>query len=773
MNLPIAILEKLPQALLKKYHNRIMIQRPTQIKRHAPIQRYAMMAVFCFYRLQQLRDEMGDVLLQLIHNMETSAENYIKKIVIGDITKVNGKYDVLQKLASLSLNHPKATIEKVIYPEVATDKLEAIVKELSCQGPWFENQVQTKIHSLYSHANRPTLLNLLEALKFKTNLSVSKPLLSAIDFVIKQRACKELYYPDDIKLPIEEVIPDNWLNLVVTTESNEHDNSKPSGQKIHRLYYEIAVLEAVYKQLPCRMIWIEGAHRYQDPDNDLPQDFEENREYYYGLLGLPLDPLEFIKPKKKELAESLQRLNDNILDNKKVKITTKKGGRIKVSPYQSQDTPPTIQRLYQAIQKKWKTINLIDILKESELQIAFTGLFDTLASRQNLSKDDLQRRLLLCLYAIGTNAGMKRINAANEDISYEDLRYTKRKFIDVSNVRAAIMKVVNKVFAIRDPPIWGEATTTVACDSKKISVWDQNLMVEWHSRYKGRGVMVYWHVDKNSLCVYSQLKTCSSSEVASVIKGILQHGTTMNIKEATMDTHGQSLVGFGVSEFLKFDLLPRLKNINRQKLFFPFAGDRKVYPNLTKIMKSPIDWKLMSENYDETVKHMVSLKLGMVESDMFIKRFSHNNFLHPVYKTLVEFGKVSKTNFICRYLIDEDLRIEIHESQNIVERLNSIMSFIFYGKVGELNSNDKNDQELAIVCLHLLQACMGYINTLVIQEVLSEPEWKDELTDDDKRALNVLFHSHINPYGLFPLDLSERLGVPEGVEINNDDANEE
>lgn len=26
-------------------------------------------------------------------------------------------------------------------------------------------------------------------------------------------------------------------------------------------------------------------------------------------------------------------------------------------------------------------------------------------------------------------------------------------------------------------------------DSKKISVWDQNLMVEWHARYKGHGVL--------------------------------------------------------------------------------------------------------------------------------------------------------------------------------------------------------------------------------------------------------------------------------------------
>ncbi len=244
-----------------------------------------------------------------------------------------------------------------------------------------------------------------------------------------------------------------------------------------------------------------------------------------------------------------------------------------------------------------------------------------------------------------------------------------------------------------------------------------------------------------------------------MIKGLLQHGTNMKMKNATMDTHGQSLIGFGASEFLNFDLLPRLKNIDSQKLYYPFAKDKKRYGNLEKILKSPIDWELMAENYDEAVKHMVALKLGMIEPDMFVKRFSHDNYQHPVYKTLVEFGKVTKSIFLCLYLSDEDLRVEIHESQNIVERLNSIMSFIFYGKVGEINSNDKEEQELSIVCLHLLQACMGYVNTLLIQEILAQPFWRNVLTPEDKRALNVLFHSHINPYGLFPLDLSTQLGI--------------
>jgi len=56
--------------------------------------------------------------------------------------------------------------------------------------------------------------------------------------------------------------------------------------------------------------------------------------------------------------------------------------------------------------------------------------------------------------------------------------------------------------------------------------------------------MVYWHVEERSVCIYSQLKACSSSEVAAMIEGVLRHETEMAIDKTYVDTHGQSEVGF-------------------------------------------------------------------------------------------------------------------------------------------------------------------------------------------------------------------------------------
>ena len=172
-----------------------------------------------------------------------------------------------------------------------------------------------------------------------------------------------------------------------------------------------------------------------------------------------------------------------------------------------------------------------------------------------------------------------------------------------------------------------------------------------------------------------------------MIKGVIDHDTKINMNEVFVDTHGQSVVGFAVSNLLGFDLLPRLKAINKQKLCGVTSNDKDKYKNISLIMKGSISWKLIEDNYDEVVKHMAALRLGIVEPSVLVKRFSRDNYNHPIYKTLIEIGKAQKSIFLCKYLESEELRIEINEGLNVVERLNHVMDFIFYGKLGEMRTN--------------------------------------------------------------------------------------
>jgi hypothetical protein len=140
------------------------------------------------------------------------------------------------------------------------------------------------------------------------------------------------------------------------------------------------------------------------------------------------------------------------------------------------------------------------------------------------------------LYGLGTNAGLKRMASSDAGVSYPELLYVRRRFLQKDALREAIRRVVNATLAARLPEIWGEMTTACASDATHYGVWDQNLMTEYHARYRKAGVTIYWHTDKRAACISSQLKRCSSSEVAAMIQGVLRHCTEMTIERQYTDT---------------------------------------------------------------------------------------------------------------------------------------------------------------------------------------------------------------------------------------------
>jgi TnpA family transposase len=496
-------------------------------------------------------------------------------------------------------------------------------------------------------------------------------------------------------------------------------------------------------------LWVAGADKYRNPDDDLPKDFEVKREQYYEALGQPREAEDFVKTLQQQMMNALDSF-DRALPrlSPRVEITQKKGSSwIKVSPLEAQDEPQNLGKLKAEIGRRWAMTSLLDILKEADLRIGFTQHFKSAASRESLEREIVQKRLLLCLYGMGTNTGLKRISMGDHGQNYQELLYTRRRFIRTEHLRQAIIDVANAIFRVRQPHIWGEGTTTCASDSTQFGAWDQNLMTEWHLRYGGKGVMIYWHVEKHATCIYSQLKTCSSSEVAAMIKGVLRHCTEMTIEKQFVDTHGQNEVAFGFCHLLGFQLMPRLKNIYAQRLARPTTGEPDAYRNLQPILSRPINWELIKEQYDQMIKYATALRLGTAETEAILRRFTRTGLHHPTYSAFAELGRAVKTIFLCQYLQSEALRREIQEGLNVIENWNGANSFIFYGKSGDFATNRLDEQELAALSLHLLQICLVYVNTLLIQRVLAEPKQFQQMKKEDLRALTPLIYSHVTPMG--------------------------
>lgn len=239
-----------------------------------------MLAAFCWVRQREITDDLVDLLIRVLNDIRIRATYKEEKRLLVDFIRVNGKQQLLFRLAEKMLDNPDGIISEVLYPIVGEARLHALVEEAKQTGV-YQQSVQTQITASYSHHYRQMLPPLLEVLRFRSNNEQYQPLIESLKIVEKYMTRPSAYYPKKVNVPLAGVIPKQWHDWV-------YQEDKRGGLHIRRARYEVCVLQALGEKLRCKEWWVEGADRYRNPAEDVPADFSEKRQTYYEALGLPL-----------------------------------------------------------------------------------------------------------------------------------------------------------------------------------------------------------------------------------------------------------------------------------------------------------------------------------------------------------------------------------------------------------------------------------------------------------------------------------------------------
>jgi len=111
-----------------------------------------------------------------------------------------------------------------------------------------------------------------------------------------------------------------------------------------------------------------------------------------------------------------------------------------------------------------------------------------------------------------------------------------------------------------------------------------------------------------------------------MVEGAIRHGTSMKVEGNYVDSYGQSEIGFGITRLLGFDLLPRIKQINKVRLYRPQAGEGDAYPRLSPALTRPINWEIVETNYDQMIKYATAIRQGTASTEAILRRFTPGGF---------------------------------------------------------------------------------------------------------------------------------------------------
>lgn len=209
-----------------------------------------------------MTDAMVELLVETVHKIGTRS----KRKVVGDIAKDGS---TKRNDCSLILPPYRLTIPTVVFAmssfRLSVKKSWRRSSRKAMPGARSRRRIYAVMRNSWANHYRRMLPSLLSVLEFRSNNAVWRPVLSALDWIRAKQddGCRFVPQQD---VPTEGLIPAKWGSSVID-----------GNGRVNRISYELCVLTQLRECIRSKEIWVVGANRYRNPDDDLPKDFAVRR----------------------------------------------------------------------------------------------------------------------------------------------------------------------------------------------------------------------------------------------------------------------------------------------------------------------------------------------------------------------------------------------------------------------------------------------------------------------------------------------------------------
>ncbi|MGO9235709.1 MAG: Tn3 family transposase [Methylocella sp.] len=563
----------------------------------------------------------------------------------------------------------------------------------------------------------------LDAFMFKAN-SERDPLLLAIQLLRNLNKKERGEIPDDAPMPFSKK---HWKQVVVT------------DGKVSRRLYETAICTTLRDHLRSGDVWIEGTRKFQRFDQYLLPKAEVPK--VTSQLSLPGDVDSYLSDRSALLDARLRRFERQLLRGKLEGVELR-NDRLHITPLKA-ITSPEADRLDRAIDALLPRIRITELLNEVHRRTGFAAKFVDLRTGK---PHENPSAVLAAILADANNQGLESMAQASQGVTYAQLAWTHNWYLSDENYAAALATIIDAHHAHPFADIWGNGTTSSSDGQYFRAGRGGGGEATVNAKYGvNPGVRFYTHVSDQYGPFHSLVISATGSEAPHVLDGLLMHGTALQIAEHYTDTGGATDHVFGLSPFLGYRFVPRLRDLPERRLAsIARSGD---YPGLKAIMGKPIQTDVIRGCWDEVIHLAASLKAGAVAPSLVLKKLSAYRRQNRVDLALSEIGRIERTLFTLDWLEDPELRRRCHAGLNKGESRHFLAQAIYIHRQGRLADRTFQNQSFRASGLNLVIAAIIYWNTLYMARAVQHLRSSGISAPDD-------LLTHVAPLGWSHISLS-------------------
>lgn len=735
---------------LKQFRAMARALDASELAELVPVKRYALAAIFIRSQYRKTLDDAADLFIRLIQNLENTAQ---QKLIAYQLEH--------SKRADALIGQLREILQAYQVEGTDTQRVDAIEGVLVADIGLL--MAECDEHMAYAGRNylpfllapygtlRPLLFNCLEIMGLRA-ASQDPSMERMIDAVLALRSQRREAI-DAAGLGLDVTTDLTWLSAAWRKHVLPKALVAASPGWIHRKYFELAVLAQVKDELKSGDLYIPHGERYDDYREQLVDEatFAQELDAYGEVSGIATDATDFVQGLRTELTTLADAVDARFPDNLHASVVD---GRLVLRRLQGAQVTQAIAAVDSAITERLPPTSIVNVLVDTtrwlDLHVHFRPIAGT-----DARVDDLLRRVITTLFCYGCNLGPTQTARSVKGFSRRQISWLNLKYVTDETLDRAIVEVINLYNKFELPGYWGSGKSASA-DGTKWSVYEQNLLSEYHIRYGGYGGIGYYHVSDKYIALFSHFIPCGVHEAVYILDGLLANRSDIQPDTVHGDTQAQSFPVFGLAHLLGINLMPRIRNI--KDLVFSRPEPGRAYENIQALFGDSIDWKLIEIHLHDMLRVAISIKVGKITASTILRRLGTYSRKNKLYWAFRELGKAVRTLFLLRYIDDVEVRKTIHAATNKSEEFNGFVKWAFFGGEGIIAENVQHEQRKIVRYNQLVANLVILHNVEQMTRVLAELRQDGaNISPEVLAGLSPYRTSHINRFGDYTLDLKREV----------------